>query len=238
MQAGSETVTIQNLGNAPFNWTATRSSGAAFYSLSPSSGTVPAMTSATFQVVPATIPQTSAVTSDLYAGTVEVTTTAVNDSVHIIQLHETARGAILVSSLAATLPFGAVKLGTTSSQQFSVTNNGNVATTANFAVGSAVYAVTASAMLDKNQTKAPSVSFSPTAVQPYADTLVMTSTVGVPRCAPLPGSTALTGSGTTAVSVAPSSLNFGLVDCKTKAGYQTVTISNAGPDDGLRPRPR
>lgn len=229
-QAASQMVTVQNTGNAAFTWTAKLSSGATYYALSPSSGTVQPGTSGSFQVVPNPIPQASAVTADMYAGTVEVTTTAVNDPVHIIQLHETARGAIIQSTVGgATLGFGAVKVGTTAPLQFSVTNAGNVATTVSFAVGSSVFAVTPSASLGPSQTSAPSVSFSPTAVQTYTDTLVTTTTAGVARCAPLPGNTTLTGSGSTAVSVAPSVLNFGLVNCGSQATYQTVTISNTGP---------
>jgi Viral BACON domain len=228
-QAPSRTVTVQNTGNAPFNWTAKLSSGASSYTLSPSSGTVQAATSGTLQIVPLPIPQASAVTSDLYAGTVEVTTTAVNDPVHIIQLHETARGAILTSTVGATLDFGAIKVGTTSSLQFSVTNNGNVATTVDFAVGSASYSVTPSASLGPNQTSAPTVSFSPGAVQSYTDTLVTTTNPGVARCAPVPDNATLSGSGTTAVSVEPTSLNFGLVNCGTTAAYQILTIKNTGP---------
>ena len=53
---------------------------------------------------------------------------------------------------------------------------------------------------------------------------------GAPLCAALPPTIQLTGAGTTGVSVSPTSLDFGLVQCNQAAKpYQTVTINNTGP---------
>lgn len=231
-QAASQLVTISNAGNAPFNWTATLTSGASYYSVSPPMGTVQPSGSQTLQVVPNPLPQASAVTPDLYGGTVSITTTAANDSVHIVQLHQTAHGVILSSTLGGqTLAFGGVSIGQTASSQFSVSNNGNAPTTITFAHGSSAFTVSSGFPIAASQSVAPTVTFSPTAIQSYTDTVIMTVPSGTALCGPVPANTGLTGTGTTGVSVAPTSLDFGLVSCGLGAApYQTTTISNTGPN--------
>lgn len=232
-QADARSVNVHNTGNAAFNWEAKLSSGAAFYTLSPTSGTVQPGQTTAVQVIPKPVPQASAVTQDLYAGTVEITTTAVNDPLHVISLHQTARGIILDSSVGAQLDFGGVKIGTTAVKTFSLTNNGNVPVTASFSLNGAPFSVTPSVTLGPNETRSPTIEFTPPAGATYSDVLIVTAPSpgggGPPRCAPLPPNAALEGSGSTSISVSPASLSFGLVDCGTTAGHQTVSLTNTGP---------
>ena len=232
-QASAQTINIQNTGNAAFDWSANLSSGANFYTLSPTSGIVQPGQTTNVQVIPKPIPQTSAVTQDLYAGTVEITTTAVNDPLHVVSLHQTARGIILSSSIGTALDFGGVKISTTATKTFSLTNDGNVPVTASLSINGAPFSVTPTVALGPNETKSPIIEFTPTSGASYSDTLVVTApppaSGGPARCAPLPANAALKGSGSTAISVSPSSLSFGLVDCGTAATHQTVTLTNTGP---------
>lgn len=229
-QATPQVITVTNNSCSMFTWTGTLTSGASYYMLSPAMGMLAAGQSQMVQVVPAPIPQASAVTSDLYEGTVSITTTAPNDSGHIIQLHMTAQGVILASSLGGqTLAFGGVSIGTTASSQFSVSNNGNIATTASFGVGSTFFSVTGSFPIAANQSVAPSVTFKPMNTQMYTDTIIITVPTGTPLCGPLPMNTQITGIGTTGVAVSPTNLAFGLVKCGgVAAAYQTTTLTNTG----------
>jgi hypothetical protein len=80
-----------------------------------------------------------------------------------------------------------------------------------------------------NQSVAPVVTFSPTVVQPYTDTINTTVMAGTPLCAAPPATTLLTGQGTTGVSVQPTNMDFGLIQCgQPAAAYQTITITNTG----------
>jgi hypothetical protein len=230
-QAMAQTITVTNASCEPFNWTGVLTSGASFYMLSPAAGMMlaPGATQ-TIQVVPIPIPQTSVVTPDYYEGTVNITTTAPNDTGHIIQLHETAYGVILESTLGAAFGFGGVAIGQTATNQFSVSNNGNAPTTVTFMVGSMYFGVTPSFSIPANMSVAPVVKFSPVVVQGYTDMLITSIPAGTPVCGPIPANTLLTGSGTTGIAVSPTSLDFGTVQCapQAQAALQTITITNTG----------
>src|ERR1019366_2062407 len=122
-QAQPQTITIDNNTCAPIMFTTTLTSGGMFYGVTPNMGMVPALMSQTVTVNPNPIPQISAVTPDLYEGTLSISTTAPGDPGHIVQLHMTAYGAILASpQFGTTLAFPPVSIGLTASTQFSVTN--------------------------------------------------------------------------------------------------------------------
>jgi hypothetical protein len=235
-QAQPLTLTVVNETCTPFTFTSTVTSGTNYYTVTPAQGLVPALGSQTVTVNPTPIPQISAVTPDLYEGTLNITTTAPGDSGHIVQLHMTAYGAILASTeFGETLSFGGVAIGQQASNQFSVTNTGNASTTLKLAVGSQYFGVgtadggAPSFPIASNQSVAPLVTFSPTAVQPYTDTISTTVLAGTPLCAAPPATIQLTGQGTTGVAVSPTNLPFGLVQCgQPAAPYQTITITNTG----------
>jgi hypothetical protein len=243
-QASPQTISITNGTCQPFNWQGTLSTGGSAYTLSPSSGMAlaPGATQV-IQVVPAPIPTTSAVTQDLYAGNITITTTSPNDTGHIIELHETAYGVILTSTLGSSYGFGGVSIGQTATNQFSLVNNGNAPTTVGLAVGSMFFGVNppgapmgttpqmmTSVSVMANSSAAPTVAFSPKAVQSYTDTLILSVPAGTPLCGALPANTALTGAGTTGIAVMPTNLDFGTVPCtpSAQAGLQTITITNTG----------
>jgi hypothetical protein len=236
-QAQSVAVTITNQSCAAFNFTASLTSGATFYTVSPTSGSVPVGASQPVLVIPNAIPHTSAVTPDLYEGTVNITTTSPGDTTHPVQLHMTAYGAILASQeFGSTLSLGQVAIGKTGSAQFSVANTGNADTTVTFSVGSAFFTVgggdagaQGSFDIPANQPVAPQVTFSPIQVQPYVDAITTTVSSATPLCATPPANIALTGSGTTGVAVSPGTLDFGRVECgQAAAAFQPVTVTNTG----------
>jgi hypothetical protein len=229
-QATAQMVTIANSSCAPITFQAQVTSGGGLYAITPSQGTIPPLSQQPLTINPAPIPQKSLVTTDLYEGTLSITTNALGDPGHIVQLHMTAYGVILTSTVGGqTLAFGGVSIGKTGSAQFSVSNNGNADTSVSFAVGSAFFSVTPSFPIPANKSVAPQVTFSPTNVQPYTDAIITTVPANTPLCAPLPGNTQLTGSGTTGVDVQPTNLDFGLVQCgQPAAAYQTITVKNTG----------
>ena len=241
--ATSVPVTIANTGGGTLSWTAALSVGATYYTLSPASGTVNAGSSATLQVIPNAIPSTSPVTTEGYSGVLTITTNATNDTTHVVQLHETARGVILTSTLTGTFNFGGVAVNSKASSQFSLTNNGNVPAYVNLATGSQAFGVLNPAlhdafpfMLDATATGAPTVTFQPAALQDYTDTMVLT-VVAPPDggaasalCAPLPANVTLQGKGTNGVAISPTNLNFGFTNCGATAAAQTIRMTNNGPD--------
>ncbi len=230
-QATPQSVTLTNDSCVPFTFTATLTSGSSFYSITaPASGTVAPGQSQPVQVAPNPIPQTSAVTPDLYEGTLSITTSAPGDSAHIVQLHMTAYGAIIQSNqFGQTLDFGGVAIGQTAQNQFSVTNTGNAPAMVSFAVGSQYFTVTPSFTISANQPVSPQVTFKPTNVQVYNDTITTTVAPGTPLCSTPPPTTPLKGTGTTGIAVAPTNLDFGLVQCQQPAAaFQTTTITNTG----------
>jgi len=230
-QAQSQPVTIKNNSCSSFTWMGTLTSGSTYYQLSPNMGTIPAGGTQVVQVIPAAIPSAGGeVSQNFYGGTVAITTSAPGDSSHVVQLNMSGQGVILKISLTSqAVAFGGVSIGQTGSSQFSVTNVGNVATTVSFATGSAAFSVTPSFSIGANEAKAPVVTFSPTMVQPYQDSLITSVPQGTPLCAALPPTIALSGSGTTGVAVQPTNLSFGPVQCnQPAAAFQTVTITNNG----------
>jgi hypothetical protein len=229
-QAPPIAVTLNNDTCEPVTFTGTVSSGTSYYTITPATGPVPALGSQPIQVVPNPIPQTSAVTPDLYEGTVSITTTAPGDTAHIVQLHQTAYGAIITSTqFGNTLAFNGVPIGQTASAQFSVSNTGNASADVSFAVGSQFFTVSPTFTITPTKPATPQVTFSPLNVQPYGDTITTTVAGGTPLCAPPPPTTPLTGNGTTGILVSPVSLDFGLVQCgQPAAAYQTTMITNTG----------
>jgi hypothetical protein len=237
--ATSVPVSITNMGGGTLTWSAAVAAGATYYTLSPLMGTLSSGQTATLQIIPNPIPAVSSVANDLYGGVVAITTNASNDTSHIIQLHQTAHGAIINSTLGAAYPFGGVFVQQMASSQFSLTNAGNVSADVKLAVGSAVFGVVAPGggsfpfTLGASGTAAPQVTFTPAAAQTYTDTMVMSIVPGdggapTPLCGPIPPNVTLTGNGTNNVRISPTNLDFGLINCGATAGVQTLGITANG----------
>lgn len=229
-QAPDKVLKLTNPTASAVSFTAKLTSGADLYALSSEAGEVSANGEATIQIVPKPIPQTSDVTPDLYAGTVEVQI-ADGRPPTIIRLHQTARGAIISTTLAAgTYDFGDVKVATTGTHQFSMTNAGNVEVTASFALGAQDFKIagaqTSTVPLKPAQTASQSLTLAPSDTVAYTDTLAVSFNTSAVHCKPPPTNTTLKGKGATSVLVAPGTLNFGQINCGAQALSQLVKITS------------
>lgn len=229
-QAPDKVITLKNGSPDIVNFKAKIAAGTSYYKLSNEEGGIPARGEATLQIIPSPIPQESDVTPDLYAGTLEITFST-GEPPTVIRLHQTARGAIITTTLAAGgFDFGAVKVATTGSQQFSMTNTGNVEVTATLALGGQDFKIdnanTASVPLKPAQTTTKTLTLAPADTVEYTDTLALSFNSAAVHCKAPPGSTNLKGKGTTSVGVSPGTINFGQVDCGKTANYQKVTITS------------
>ncbi len=234
--APAQVVTFRNDGNQDYTVTPVLAGGASSpfaLSMSPDSGVV-AQDGGTvvITVTPSAIPQTSAVTPNLYGDTLTVTTDVASDSPHDIPLRETARGAIFAVS-ARSLDFGSVAVGSTAASQFTVSNTGNAAGSISFTPGqAAIFNLPQGAVVAGNTSAALTGAFSPAAAASYTDTATVGVAGGTVLCQPLPfTSVSLAGIGTASnvVALSASSLTFGaggLVPCGTQAAAKTVDVTN------------
>jgi Abnormal spindle-like microcephaly-assoc'd, ASPM-SPD-2-Hydin len=228
-QAEKKEITIANASTDIVKFNAKITAGKDLYKLNAEEGSVPARGVAALQIVPSPIPQTSEVTPDLYAGTLEIQLST-GEPPTVIRLHQTARGAIVTTTLAPEkFDFGDVKVATTGTHQFSMTNAGNVEVTANLALGTDNFKVdnakSATMSLQPGQTASKTLTLSPLDTVPYTDNL--TVTFNAVHCKPPPGNTELKGKGATAVLVTPGTVNFGQIDCGgPPAAPQIVTITS------------
>jgi hypothetical protein len=229
-QSSAKTLTIRNANSDVVNFTATLTAGKDFYKINSGEG-VPAKGFVEVQIVPNPIPATSDVVADQYAGTLEIKF-ATGEPATVIRLHQTARGAIVKSTVVQNLlDFGDVRLNTNGTLLFSLTNAGNGEVTASYQVGSQQFQIDGAGLgsgkLGGGETSSKSLTFRPVAVQAYTDTLALTYNTAAVHCAVPPGNVALKGKGTTAVSVSPGTLNFGDTLCGGRANFQTITISSS-----------
>jgi hypothetical protein len=235
-QATPLTLTLSNTTCASFTWTSSLSSGAS-YTVSPAMGTLAPGVTQPIQITPSAIPTTSSVSAGLYDGTLSIMTSAANDTTHLVPLHMTAQGVILTTTVTGNaIAFGGVAVGETGTSQLTIANSGNISAPVTFSVTTPAFKVSSVPAITASNAATPTVTFSPTAVQAYTDTIVTSVPTGTATCAPMPTNIALSGSGTTGVSVSPTLLPFGLVFCGgTAAAYQTLTITNSGPTATFTP---
>ena len=228
--AASQTVTFQNTGSAPLDWSASVTTP--YYTLSALSdagasastqnGTLAAGASQTLIVVPSAILWPANTAANAYGDTLTITTDAPNDSPHVIALTETAQGAVLSTNVATG--FGTVYLGTTGvlTPAFTLQNNGNGAT--NVTVTPAVTAASGASPTFALETGSSTIvtsatpialaaassaslnaTFTPgplsTPANAATSSVVDTFTTdGSPLCAPLPTAISLSGTGTVALA--------------------------------------
>lgn len=231
-QAPEKVVALKNNTGDVINFTAKLTEGSENYSLGQESGGIPIRGQATIQIKPKQIPADSEVTPDLYAGTLEITFENGKADPLSIKLHQTARGAIIKATpTSATIDFGNVKANTTADQLYTLTNLGNAEATATLQVATTQFKVDGSpantAKIAAGATVSKTISFTPNDVQSFTDTLAVTFTGGV-NCKPPPGNVNLKGAGTTAITISPGTLDFGLVDCGKSypGGFLPITISS------------
>jgi hypothetical protein len=225
--AAAKTIKIINSGPSPFTWNAALAKGAASaYQLGAPSGTVAANSSVQVTVTPKMVPATSAVSPNLYGDTLTITTNVVNDDPHVVDLRETAHGAVLAQS-TGSIAFGSVTVSTPATSAFTVSNNGNAAATVSYTAAPSVFTVSPqSQVVGAGASYAATAGFLPTAQQAYSGTASMSVAAGTPLCAPLPAAIALSGNGAVSASVTPTSVDFGLVACGNTGSQKNVTLTN------------
>lgn len=228
-QAPEKTLILNNPTNDVINFEVTITSGKDYYTVNPLKGGVPIRGTAVIKIVPNAIPQTSDVTPDLYAGTLELQTSP-SQPPTTIRLHQTARGAIVTAN-PTSMDFGSVRIGSPLGRTLTLTNTGNVDVTANLSVTSSAFSVAgeSSGSVTLTPGGAPGtkeIVLSPTEAKEYVDTLTVSFDPSVAHCGTPPSTISLKGQGSVSVGVSPGTLQFGLVDCGTAAPFQTVTISS------------
>lgn len=230
-QAAQRTVTVQNVGTAAFTLSPPQLRiGTSYTIVSPLTATTVAPgTSVVVTVRPNAVPAVSAVTPDLYADTLTLTTDIPADVPHDVPLHETARGAILTQSATATA-FGGVPIATTATSQFTLSNTGNVSASVGVAAVSSVFSFNpTTTVVGPSAGSVVMTSFRPTTATAYTDTATLTLASGTPSCGAALAPIDLSGTGTNGVaSVAPSSVDFGRTACGTQAAPQSISIQNNG----------
>ncbi len=185
--------TIFNNGNSPLNWSAALALGAASpYSVTPPTGKVLPGGQTQVLITPKAIPQTSAVTPNLYGDTLTITTDVPGDAAHVVALKETAQGAILAVTTAPTFP-AIVYPATASSESSSlvVTNTGNVAAPLTLTTTAAQFTATSGTAPGGGGTYSSSVVFTPSGLGRVSDSVSIATTA--PLCSPLPSAVPVSG---------------------------------------------
>ncbi|MEZ4366491.1 MAG: hypothetical protein R2939_09425 [Kofleriaceae bacterium] len=192
-QAGPRVVTLSNVGDAPFDFSAVLGgANPGRYGLTGATGTIAPGANAVVTITANPLPATSAVTDNLYGAELTVTTTAVGELPRVLALRQTARGAILAfDATDAAAVDHTVALGKPyPRQQLRLRNTGNAAIDVQVAattgplsyLPSAVTTVPAAGAIGTGQGVA---MVAPTDLGPNLGAIAITSAVG-PRCAPLP----------------------------------------------------
>lgn len=232
-QSPSRTLSLVNTGNQAFAWTATLGkSTSSPFTITPSSGTVPANNgTVTITITTTGIPAQAVTTDDAFGDVLTIVTDVANDVSHPVNLHQTANGAVLAFAPSA-LDFGLVPVNTTTSAPFDVINAGNTSpmitltssnTKFSLQPASPVAAMGGSRLVVTG-TYAPGSS-----VLAESSMVSLTLDAAEPLCGPLPSALPLTGQGTSgSVSFSPVALDFGAVNCGSTPAPRTVTFRNDG----------
>jgi len=127
--AAPQSLTLYNTGDLAYTWSSAFAKGPSSpFELSPPAGTVAGGSTVMLSVIPLAIPTTSAVTPDLYADSLVITTDAEGDSPHTVAMSESAQGAILAVGVPS-LPIGPGAVGSSASLPFALSNSGNLPAT-------------------------------------------------------------------------------------------------------------
>lgn len=233
-QAPARELTFKNTNRDVVRFTAKMLSGADYYTINPAEGGIPANGTAQLQITPKPIPQSSDVTKDLFAGTLELEFSN-GEVAEVIRLHQTARGAIITSTLAGNGEFGEVRVEKEGSFPYTISNSGNLPVTANLALGSTQFtldgAQLATIPLDPSATATRAVKLKPTKEDVYGDTLSVSFNQSAVHCKTPPANIALKGKGTSSIAVSPGAMDFGSVGCGRMGTSQIVTIETASATD-------
>ncbi len=183
--------------------------------------------SVTIPVVPKQIPTTASPPGN-FSDTLTVTTNATGDSPHSVALGMSAAGAVL-ALVPTNIGFGATTVNTQRSSQLTLTNSGNLDAPVTFSANNSVFTFSTGVKAQAQSQALPYAYFTPTGATSYAATGTMTVAAGTPTCGTLPGGLTFSGTGTAGatVTVAPTAVAFGPVNCGSPApSNQTVTMTN------------
>jgi hypothetical protein len=218
----SQTVTLQNTGNATLNITSIAASSS-YAETSTCSSTLAAGQSCAISVTFSPL-QTGTIT-----GAITITDNALN-SPQTVGLTGTGTGPIATLS-ASSLNFGTVVLGTTSpSQMVTLTNTGNTKLTiSSIKLAGSAYTETnnCTATLSPGSNCTFTITFKPKSVGTLTGTVTITD-----NASNSPQVISMTGLGTE-VSFSPSSLNFGTIAVGSSSAPQTITLTNTNTKNGL-----
>jgi|CZKU01.1.fsa_nt_gi hypothetical protein len=225
----AQTFALANAGGVPVHITGAAFTGTSGFTTNAHGLTIPANGSANVTVNAPAIPFPSAVPGT-YAATLTLTTDIAGDSPHQINLTEEAQGAILAFDTSPTPGFGnfgAVPVGTSSTQNFNVVNNGNAPSTVTLTTQAPFSVASASFGLDGSGsgTQANTASFAPSTYSGATATLAL---AGTNLCQPVPTPINFTGNGENGgVAISAQSLTFA-ANCGATASPSTFTIANPG----------
>jgi hypothetical protein len=234
-QAGAQTFTVSNTGTASFTWTASLAKGASSpYAVSPSSGTLAAGAKTTVTVTPAPIPQTSALTNDLYGDTLTITPKGISGgAAQTIAISETAKGGVITVS-APSIAFGSQPEGQPTTGALTITNTGTMPVTLTPAIsgGSAPsfsLATPGAHALAAGASYSPGPTFSPQATGALASSVAFSVGANDVLCQPLPAAVTLGGTGTNgAIALGAASIAVPAQTCGAAATTKTLKLTNGG----------
>lgn len=227
----AKTFTLTNAGWSPVVLTRATFSGSVGYTTDAQGKLIaPAGTLVVTVQAPPVPPAANIPTS--YDAVLTIETDIPGDDRHLIELTETAQGAILTWDTAEAFgSFGALAPGHTTSASFHVINMGNLAAeVALTATGQ--YQVTSQTPVTIGPRSASDsvVAFVPSTGGTALGTLSMDLATPVAICQPLPAPLGLTGTSINgAIALSAVSLSFA-TECNQPATAQTLTVTNTGTE--------
>lgn len=233
--APSQSVTLHNDNgfNVLFSTAFTSADGGATrFTVSPSSGTLAGNGSVTLTVTPAAMSAPRVLAANAYGDTLTITTGAPGDSPHVIDLRQSARGALLTASLQNPA-FGLQANGSKTDRTVTFDNAGNapaavtMTTTAPFSTSPAA---PAGVTIPSGMQGSATVSYSPTSNAPSSANVAF-STSG-PVCSSDLPPIAMTGSGAYPLFTAGAALATFDVTCGTTAASHALQVSNGAAAAG------
>lgn len=225
-QALSKKVTITNDNAFSISWTAALTQGASSpFTVTPVSGAVAPGATLDVTVAPKSMTAPRVLTTNAYGDTLTITTDAAGDQPHVVDLQQSARGAILSRTVNSV--FGAQTVGTTTNRTLTISNTGNAAGSVRMAVAApfTVSPATPTALaIPAGQSANGTLSYTPTAASSSSSNV--TYTVVGPHCGVALAQSPVTGNGVIPDYSATGAFTAFSVQCGATPAGQTITVRN------------
>lgn len=226
-QAGARTITLDNLSNDVVRFKAGLSRGGDYYALDITEGELKAKQRVTVTISPTAIPAVSDIAEGLFDGTLDITTDD-NTPLRSVRLRQTARGAVVKSTIgAAGLDFGSVRVSRSTTLQLSLTNSGNEPVTATMTLGSDDFRIddaqTTTVVLNPGVPVAKTMRLAPTKEGALVDNLSVSYTP-TKMCGEAPELVNLKGVGTNSLAVSPGTHEWGAISCGSQGDFKEVLL--------------